>query len=159
MKNKYLIKSILFIFITALVISCVDEKAKKKEKLAASPILAFLDDVNTLENKDITGKTPIISFKESAKANADKTIIITKENIKSALLTAKEYKHAVIIVENHTVVKITDLNNCKDSGSWAACIPFAEGYIKKGTLNYKKDYANNIIGRPDTQERILYLFK
>ena len=37
-------------------------------------------------------------------------------------------------------------------------MPKAEGYIKKGSLNYNNDFANNIIGVPDNQKRIMYLF-
>jgi hypothetical protein len=37
-------------------------------------------------------------------------------------------------------------------------MPYVEGYVKKGELQPKADYANNIIGLPDTQERIMYLF-
>ena len=37
-------------------------------------------------------------------------------------------------------------------------MPFVEGYIKKGKLNYKKDYMNNVIGTPDGQQRVAYFF-
>ena len=63
-----------------------------------------------------------------------------------------------IIVANHTVIKITDFNDCKPSASWGTCMPMAEGYIKKGVLQHEKDYCNNIIGLPDNQKRTLYLF-
>ena len=37
-------------------------------------------------------------------------------------------------------------------------MPTVEGYIKKGKLNYKKDFMNNVIGIPDKQERVAYFF-
>jgi hypothetical protein len=37
-------------------------------------------------------------------------------------------------------------------------MPKCEGYIKKGKLNYKSNYMNNIIGIPDNQERVAYFF-
>ena len=48
--------------------------------------------------------------------------------------------------------------DCIQSGSWGACMPYAKGYIKKGSLIEKEDYINNIIGIPDSQLRKVYLF-
>ncbi len=98
------------------------------------------------------------SFKALATNQASKSITITKNNIKETLEEAKKYRQAVIIVANHTVVKVLDYNNCKVSASWGACMPYVEGYIKKGSLQPQKDYANNIIGLPDAQERVMYLY-
>lgn len=117
--------------------------------------IAFLENIKNLE-KD-TATNPVDNFKKEATPVAKKVINITKTNIKDALATAKNYKHAVITVEDHTIVKL-DLEDCKPSGSWGACMPKAEGYIKKGTLQYQNDYANNIIGLPDGQTRLLFLF-
>ena len=82
---------------------------------------------------------------------------VNKDNIKDALAKAKDFKNVVITVDNHTIVKL-DVNDCKPSSAWSACMPKAEGYIKKGDLVYQNDYANNIIGLPDGQERLLFLF-
>jgi hypothetical protein len=38
-------------------------------------------------------------------------------------------------------------------------MPRAAGYVKKGDLVYMNDYVNNVIGAPDAQKRMLYLFK
>lgn len=119
-------------------------------------ILAFLKDIKALES--INNGNPITLFQKEAEVNADKILPLTKENIKDVLATAKDFKNCVITTEDHTIVKITDINNCKPSGSWAACIPFAKGYIKKGKLKQQEDYINNIIGLPDTQIRKAYLF-
>ena len=118
--------------------------------------IEILKDIKTLENKET--KTPIISFKNFANSKADKSISLTKTNISSSLIKAKEFKCCIITVGNHTIVKILDFTKCKQSGSWGACMPHAEGYIKKGELKHRKDYINNIIGLPDSQERTMYLF-
>jgi hypothetical protein len=145
-------KKILIITSLLLLISC-----KKEKNQTNNNTISLIKDIKVLNNK--TYKTPIKTFNEYASINADKTIRLTKENIKSTLEKAKEYSSCAIVVGNHTVVKIINLNDCKQSRAWAACMPKAEGYIKKGKLNYKKEYANNIIGIPDSQERMVYLFK
>ena len=38
-------------------------------------------------------------------------------------------------------------------------MPYAEGYIQKGKLIPQSDYINNIIGRPDLQQRVMFLFQ
>ena len=136
-----------------LITSC--SKTSKKENINTQAI-EILKDIKTLEHKE--GKTPIISFKSFADSEADKSITLSKKNITSSLIKAKEYKHCIITVGVHTIIKILDFENCKQSGSWGTCMPIAEGYIKKGALKYKKDFINNIIGLPDNQERIMYLF-
>ena len=69
-------------------------------------------------------------------------------------------KHAIdaIISGNHTIITVIDYDNCKQSASWGACMPFTEGYIKKGKLEHQEDYMNNIVGLPDSQKRTAYLF-
>ncbi len=106
----------------------------------------------------ISSQTPIASVDAMAKKSAAKTISLSKDNISDALSQAKQFKYGIIVVGEHTFVKITDFNKCNTSGSWGACMPYGEGYIKKGALVSQKDYINNIIGRPDGQVRTLYLF-
>jgi len=64
----------------------------------------------------------------------------------------------VVTVGFHTIVKVSDFENCIQSGFWGVCMPYAEGYIQKGSLAPQKDYLNNIIGKPDAQERMMFLF-
>ena len=143
-------KLLTIIISLTLLISCNENKVNNNKSL-------LIEDITILN--DTKYKTPIKTFNEYASLNADKKIRLKKENINSALENIKEFNYAAIVVENHTVVKIIDYKDCKQSGAWNACMPKVEGYIKKGTLNYKKDYANNIIGVPDNQKRIMYLFK
>lgn len=103
-------------------------------------------------------KTPIISFKKFADTEADKSIILSKKNISSSLTKVKKFKYCIITVGTHTIIKVSDFKNCKQSGAWGTCMPIAEGYIKKGTLKHQNDFINNIIGLPDNQERTMYLF-
>ena len=165
-------KKISILLILVLAFSCKNEnktvevekvnETKTSTKRSVTKVetnitaIPFLKDVKNLE-KD-TSKNPIETFKKDVESSVKEVIKINKDNIKEALLKAKDYKYAVIIVEDHTIIKITDLSNCKPSGSWSACMPNGEGYIKKGELQYKNDYINNIIGLPDDKERLLYLF-
>jgi len=141
-------------------VKTVKETTKEKEPVKVvnqTSNIPFLADIKTLEQDKRAN--PIERFKVTAITKANKSIVLTKDNIKTALETAKQYKYAVIVVGKHTIVKITDHEKCKVSASWGACMPYVEGYVKKGELLPKADYANNIIGLPDAQERILYLFK
>ncbi len=117
----------------------------------------FLSDVSSLEND--ASKDQVADFTKYAMQQADKKVSMNKDNIKEVLADGNNYKYMVIVVGNHTIVKIDDLANCKDSGSWGACMPYGTGYIKKGALVAKEDYINNIIGRADDQERMVFLFK
>lgn len=112
----------------------------------------------SLSGQSVSAKSPIASIEAIAKKAATKTITLTAENCKDALAEARGFKWGVIIVGEHTVVKVMDFKNCHQSGSWGACMPYGEGYIKRGSMNAVKDYVNNIIGKPDSQTRTLYLF-
>jgi hypothetical protein len=116
----------------------------------------FIADVKNLE-KD-TNKNPITEFKKLADRKADEKIVFTKENISKVLSKARDFKHCIIATENHTLVKIENIDDCQQSGSWKTCMPTVKGYIKKSKLNFKDDYMNNVIGTPDGQERIAYFF-
>lgn len=148
MKTVTKLTTLLFAII---LMSCGKEKATSSN----SEINSYLNDLNNIEQIE---KAPIETLTNLAKEHASKRISIKKSNVKSSLEKAKNFKHALLLVGNHTVVKITSYKDCLQSGSWGTCMPMAEGYIKKGKLNYKKDYINNIIGLPDNQERVLYLF-
>ncbi|OIQ30955.1 MAG: hypothetical protein BM564_01725 [Bacteroidetes bacterium MedPE-SWsnd-G2] len=168
-------KHLFTILMLSVLFACNSDKSNKTEtevhKTTESPsatekslvkpaktntLSTVLTDVKTLSQ--LEGQNPIVAFQNMAKLEAQKVISISNENINSALDTAKQYKHCVITTADHTLVSITDLTNCKPSGSWGACMPFASGYIKKGDLIYQEDYCNNIIGLPDSQNRTMYLF-
>lgn len=163
------------VFISLLFFSCSDKEKKnsidpqntietkntidaqntlvKKDK-NSTIVTDFLKDINSLQEV----KDPINQFQIEATKSALKSINLTKENVKEVLKEAEKYTFLVIIVENHTIVKVTDISNCQDSGSWACCMPYATGFIKRGNLEYKEDYCNNIIGVPGTQKRVAYFF-
>jgi len=152
---KYFILSLL----TVLIMSCGSETGNNsglKSNPESKLVFDFLENVSTLES--VESKNPIVDFQESAEKSAKKVVSISKDNIQEVLETAKEYKFCVIVTGNHTIIKILDLNDCKQSGSWGTCMPLAEGYIKNGDLDHKKNYINNIIGLPDDQIRKAYLF-
>ena len=119
-------------------------------------VTEFLRDISTLEND--TNKRPIDNFKTLANEIADEKIVFSADNIKEILVKARDFSSCVIVTANHTIVKIDDLDDCQQSGSWKACMPMCSGYIKRGKLNSKTDYMNNVIGRPDEQERVAFFF-
>ncbi|MCP4052580.1 MAG: hypothetical protein GY739_05835 [Mesoflavibacter sp.] len=160
-------KHLAYVLILVLALSCKDNQKEKVDTKVESTTqntekdtetttdLPFLKDIKSLE-KD-TSANPIEAFKTKATNLATEVVKINKDNIKDALTKAKDFKNVIITVDNHTIVKL-DVNDCKPSGAWSACMPKAEGYIKKGDLVYQNDYANNIIGLPDNQERFMFLF-
>ena len=160
-------KHLAYVLILVLALSCKNNQKEKVDTKVESTTqntekdaetttnLPFLIDIKNLE-KD-TSANPIEAFKTKATNLATKVVKLNKDNIKDALTKAKDFKNVVITVDNHTIIKL-NVNDCKPSGAWSACMPKAEGYIKKGDLAYQNDYANNIIGLPDGQERLLFLF-
>lgn len=103
---------------------------------------------------------PISTINKLAEQQADKTVELNKENIKETLNLAKTYKSCIITVDVHTIVKITNFNDCSPSGAWGTCMPMGKGYVQKsGILNEKNGYIKNIIGRPGSQNIKAYLFK
>lgn len=143
----------------AFLFSCGNTSNKSTDSESAkdhSLVLNFLKNVKSLE--EIEEGNPIEAFSEQAKEIADVTFSLEKGGAQDLFETAKGYLHCVIVVEDHTIVKIEDFDDCKQSGSWATCMPMGKGYVKRGDLNSEKDYINNIIGTPDDKERTVYLF-
>ncbi len=151
-------KYVLVIFGVIIFTACSQgTKNKNAESMNPSIVGEFLQNSDVLENVEV--KNPIASFSELADDQAMDKMDLDKKNIEDLLEKAKEYSHTVIIVEDHTIVKITDLSDCTKSSSWGACMPVSEGFIKKGDLLKKVDYLNNIIGLPDDQKRTAYFFE
>ena len=148
----------LLSFASILIIGCNSKTDvnPEEDQVQENTVTKFLIDVKSLESD--TNANPIVAFKDLAEEIAKDKIILSKKNIKKVLIKSKEYSSCVIVTGNHTIVKILSFDNCQQSGSWEACMPTVEGYIKKGKLNYKKDFMNNVIGKPDKQERVVYFF-
>lgn len=152
-----MINNIAILFFASVVIIGCDSKTKLKEDGNENNVVSnFLSDVQSLEID--TNTNSIVAFKELAEEIADNKMVVSKKNIKKVLIKSKDYSNCVVVTGNHTIVKIISFDNCQKSGSWEACMPLVEGYIKKGKLNYKKDYMNNVIGTPDGQQRLAYFF-
>ena len=149
-------KNVFIIMLLFLFAGCSRKISSKKNITKNNIVTEFLNDISSLETD--TNSNPIITFKKLADKIADDKISFTKKNIKEVLIKSRDYSNCVIITANHTIVKIKSLDNCQNSGSWKACMPYVNGYVKKGKLNYKSDYMNNVIGIPDEQERIAYFF-
>lgn len=143
------------VLILLVMMSCSSNN--ESESSSSRMVTNFMNDIRSLDR--IESKNVISDFATEAKKIADETMDLDKETMFDFLALGKEYSHGIIIVGNHTIVRIDDFENCNQSSSWAACMPFGEGYIKKGDLEFKKEFINNIIGRPDKQKRVGYLFK
>ncbi len=130
-----------------------DQDSTNKELLVTN----FLNDTRSFERADF--EQPIEEFIVSASEIANEAVELDKNSIQGFIEKGSSFSYGVIVVGNHTIVKIGDFENCKTSSSWGTCMPFGEGYIKKGDLIFQKEYINNIIGRPDSQKRLGFLFK
>jgi hypothetical protein len=148
-------KSLPVMLILLMMMSCSSND--KPESSSPRMVENFLNDTRSLDR--IESDNVITDFAVEAKSIADFTLDVTAESMANFLAEGKKYSHGIIIVGNHTIVRIDDFEKCEPSSSWSACMPFGEGYIKKGDLEFKKEYVNNIIGRPDKQQRVGYLFK
>ena len=133
------------------------EVASTKLPKERSPLVSrFLIDVSVLRR--VEEGNPISLFQELATEDAARIMNLTANNIEDVLSAASEYRHCVLTTENHTIVKITSLEDCVQSGSWGACMPMVQGYIKKGDLIFREGYMNNVIGKVDEQVRTAYFF-
>ncbi|WP_282037787.1 hypothetical protein [Saccharicrinis aurantiacus] len=145
-------------FLSVLAIMCIaisiNAQSAKDEVIAE-----FVKGAVSFEAAELSKNSPISSFNKKASEQASKSIVLTKENVKESLNEAKTYSSCFITVGVHTIVKVTDFEKTIMSGSWGTEMPFGEGYIQKGELVNKQDYINNIIGIPDTQRRMMFLFK
>jgi hypothetical protein len=152
-------KNLLCTCLSFILFSCGNSSSHSitsSSELDETIVSDFLKNVKSLEK--IEEGNPIEAFSASAKEVADATFSLEKGGAEDLFETAKGYAHCVIVVEDHTIVKIEDFDDCKQSGSWATCMPMGKGYVKRGDLDSEKDYINNIIGTPDDKERTVYLF-
>lgn len=125
----------------------------------AETLKSFLSDVISFEDVTLDAKRPMSKIRQMASVQADTLFVLTKENAKEVFTTAKQFKNYLVFTGSHTIVKITDINKCIQSGSWQACMPYGEGYIQRDEMEKTVDYINNIIGIPDGQKRVVFLFK
>ncbi|MCW3785306.1 hypothetical protein [Plebeiibacterium sediminum] len=141
----------LLILLTIGIVNAQENKAELIKDLT--------DGVISLEISDLNESSPISSINKLAFEQAAKSIVVTKENMGSSLEEAKAYKSCVITVGVHTIVVVENFSKTVRSGSWGANMPWGKGFIQKGSMNFKEDYINNIIGMPDGQRRMMFLFK
>lgn len=124
----------------------------------AETLKTFLSDVISFEEVTLDANRPMSKIRQLASVQADTFFVVSKDNMDSVLKTALAYQHCLIFTGSHTIVRVVDLNDCIQSGSWGACMPMSEGFIQRGEMEKKADYSNNIIGMPDKQKRVLFLF-
>ena len=148
-------KRFTFILVGLIAVSFLQLHAQSSD---SETLQKFLKDIPAFNNENASALGTIQIVNDLAVQKAAKTISFSGENIKDALGEAKQYKYCIIIVEAHTIVKVSDFEKCSQSGSWGTCMPYGEGYIRKGGLTGINDYINNIIGKPDSQSRMMYLF-
>ena len=149
-------KQILTIIAGMLMLASLNAQEQTK----AETLKSFLSGVLTFQADEINQHEPLISIRELAASGADKTIQLNKDNIGTSMDELGNYNDAVIIVGKHTIARITDSDDCRQSGAWGDCMPKGKGFVQKqGKLIEHENYINYIIGVPDSQERTLYLFK
>ncbi|MFT3737581.1 MAG: hypothetical protein QM786_02370 [Breznakibacter sp.] len=153
MKNTCRLSAAFYAIIAALILASCSSPASNTATLTN-----FVKDEISCGSFKIDLNDPIASITEMAREQANQTILLKKDNVAQALREAQKYNHALIVVGKHTIVKITDFSDCKKSTSWAANMPYGVGYIKKGDLDKRSDYINQLIGMPDDQTRWLFLF-
>lgn len=150
-------KNTIYLLILLFSIACSSNtENKKKNSFESEYVQNILNDISTIEQVDSVN--PILLFKRLAKQDAKMILSISADNMDMILREAKAFRHCIITTGDHTLIKITDLENCQQSGSWKVCMPYAKGYIKKQTYTYQEDFVNNLIGIPDDQERKAFLF-
>ena len=147
-------RKIAYVALIIIALACTDNSNTSDNQLI---VTHFLEDVRSLER--VPSKNIITDFTAEAKNMAAVEMDLNKSNIQEFLTQGKKYSYGVIICENHTIVRITDFEDCQQSNSWSACMPHGQGFIKKGDLVSQKGFINNIIGTPDSQKRIGYLFE
>jgi len=144
-------------FIIILLVTCSLSSQAQNTKIAV--LKQFLSDIIKIDGNQLNQQQPIISINNMAQAKADKTIEINRENISTALQEAQNYKYCLISVDAHTLVRVISFKDSSPSGAWHAAMPLCKGYIQRsGVLHEQKDYLKNLIGRPDSQIRMMYLF-
>lgn len=142
-----------FLFVFGMILSLTAQESKDVT------IKEFTEGIVTFSDGDLNVSSPISSFNKIALEQASKSIVLTKENMAASLLEAKKYKACIITVGVYTIVKVSDFSKTIMSGSWGCRVPFGSGYVQKVTLNFKEDYINNIIGVPNSQRRMMFLFE
>ena len=150
-------RNLFFIIILFISFGCDHGTQNAKDSSNdVNVVKEFLQNVKSLES--VENSNPIALFREEAENIASDIETFSKDNLEELFTKARKFKHCVITVGDHTIIMIKDFEDCTQSGSWSACMPLVEGYIKKGDLLFQEDYMNNIIGIPDSQERTAYLF-
>lgn len=122
-------------------------------------VKSSFDGIISFEGVSLTDANTIPEIKRLAEEQADESMDLSKATVEAALEKAKAYHFIVITVKTYTVARITDLENCIQSGSWGQCMPMGEGFVRKGGFNLKNDYINNIIGTPGNDKHRIYYFK
>lgn len=151
-------KNFLWALSLLTLVACGDSENSNSDSGNSELLVTnFLKDTRSFERANFN--QPVEEFINSASKIADEAVELDKNTMQGFLEKGNTFSHGVIVVGNHTIVKIDDFEKCKTSSSWGGCMPFGEGYIKKGDLIFQKEYINNIIGRPDNQKRMGFLFK
>lgn len=126
----------------------------------AVQLQSFIADIVTVSDEKLDVSEPIAPLAELLRSKSDTSLLLNKEGMVEGLSLLESYRFAIIVVGNHTIVKITDKNDIRQSGAWGTKVPKGVALIQRsGVLTEKNDYINNLIGVPDNQKRFLFLFK
>ena len=143
--------SVFLIIAISLWLTACSSKSQKLE--------GFLEDVISLEGTKFHEHEPLKDVIPLLQQKATRSIELTKSNMGEAIQDASRSKYAIIVAGKHTIAKITDFDDVQLSTSWGTKLPMCKGYIqKKGDFEELHNYLSFIIGKPDGQRRVMYLF-
>ena len=92
----------IFTFLVALVLSANTFAQEAKD----AAIKSFTEGVVSFKDVELNQYSPIASFNKVAYAQAEKSIVLTKENMNTSLMKASKYKYCIITVGTHTIAKV-----------------------------------------------------
>lgn len=148
-------KALYTLVLASTLVACSNngDQTSSKDSLA----LAFATDPAMVDGMD---GNPIIAIREDAQSNADESYELNVETVEQFTSDVRTFSSCVVIVEDHTIVRVENSEDCTNSGSWGTCMPMAEGFVRRdGYMLPQDDYINNIIGKPDESLRTVFLFK
>lgn len=143
------------ILITLFLVTALSAHGQSK----VERISEFLDGIISFEEASFNEHNPILTVNSLAAEQASEVEQLTESNIGEIIEKGRQFSHCLITVDQHTVVLITDWDDCKQSGSWDICMPYGKGFIQRGELENHEDYINNIIGTPDSKRRTAFFFE
>lgn len=149
-------RGLMVIWVMILLIGCKNDTRKidNNKQLVKN----FLAQPNSI--RITTHQNPIAEFNAISRKMAHDYAIMQKSTTDSLLKMSALYRHTVIVIEDHTILKLIEPDSCMPSNAWKACMPKGIGFKRtENKLVPQKGFLQYIIGNPDSKRRIIYFFK